>query len=290
MNLIPLAFNTLYQPPQFEDDGFNILASEAWYKAKVSLIQQYFASFVTHVADRVDDIIFLDLFSGNGFFSLGYQREIYANAALAILGMDLPVKKYIFCERNVEDLKALKIRVNKFYRSKNVLILGDHPDHLVEKFSYYIPEDKGKYRVAVFCLVEPFSLDIAYPTLDKMAGRGYTFLIPYLLPLNQNRNVRFYTVEKKEKLKNFLKICQEDSFPLSASPFHFYKKLVHIHQNNLLMMGLNSTLLTQKLESVVMDVPSYYLGLYSSKFSVKAIHREVWGQRQQQFSLFEGTV
>ena len=269
----------------FQDDGFITTAAEPWFKVKVQLIQQYFHSFVTNVSGKVDDIVFVDLFSGSGLYSIGHQKELFAATCLASLQTDLPVTKWIFCEHSAENAKALKIRVNKYFRGKNVVIFESKPDQLIDKFRSYVPQSKGSYKVAVFCVVDPFSIDIPFATLDSLNGMGFSFLIPYSFSLNKRLDYRFYSKEQKERLIKYIG-ASHDNFKESKSNHDFYKRVVRAHQNNMLMLGLNTVLSVHKLDSGLMEMPYYYVGFASRQLSPKVVRQEVLAEGHHQLPLF----
>lgn len=271
----------------FQDDGFVTTAAEPWYKVKVQLIQQYFESFITHVAGRVNDIVFVDLYSGSGLYSIGHQKQLFPSAALASLQCGTSVSKWIFCEQAAENAKALKIRVNKYFRGKNVVIFESKPQQLIDKFQSYIPQSKGAHKVAVFCVVDPFSLDIPFTTLDKLNDLGFSFLIPYTFSLTSRLDYRFYLTDQRERLKAYVGGFKDfDKLKDTKSNVEFYKKLVKLQQNNMFMLGLNTTLSAHKLNSGLMEMPFYHIGFYSKQLSAKAVSGEIQKQTSTQFQLF----
>ncbi|HEY8933639.1 MAG TPA: three-Cys-motif partner protein TcmP [Cyclobacteriaceae bacterium] len=277
--------NTFSSPTNFFDDGFSITATEPWFKVKVQLIQNYLFSFVTNAVSRVDEIVVVDLFAGSGLYSLGHQKEIFAGTCLASLQSSLPINKWVFCESNAEQAKALKIRVNKYFREKNVLILDAEKEALVDKLRLYIPASKSSYKVAVCCLVDPFSLDVSFSLLGKLASMGYSFIVPFTFSLNERHDYQYYIKENAELLRKFM---GSDASRLQSSQtnFHFYKSLVKGFQQSMLMQGLNGSLSVHKLNSKLMDVPMFYIGYFSRQISPKLIHHDVNAVEQVQFQLF----
>ncbi len=276
------------QLPKFEDDGFGITAAEPWFKQKVHIIQEYLTAFVTNLAGRVDEIIFVDLFSGGGLYSLGAWREIFAGTPLMALAQDLPIQRFVFCERDTEQFKALKIRVNKYYRAKNVILMDGKPEELIDKLKLYIPVSKGNFRAAVFCVCDPFSLDIPFDTVEKLSNLGFNFLMPFTFALNQRLNYRYYLKEDKEKLRRYLG-GNKDMERLAKgieSNAQFYKRLIQIYENNLLASGLNASTSVHKLDSGLMEMPVYYMGLFSRQYSTKAIQQDVEATHKIQIELF----
>ncbi len=276
------------QFPQFTDDGFGITAAEPWFKIKIQIIREYLTSFVTNLAGRADEIVFVDLFSGSGLYSLGAKREIFAGTPLMALAQDLPIQRFVFCERDPEQFKALKIRVNKYYRGKNVILMDGKPEELIDKFKLYIPPTKGDFKVAVFCVCDPFSLDMPFELVEKLSGLGFNFLIPFTFALNKQLDYRFYLKEEKEKMKRYLG-GDKDMGRLEKgiqNNTQFYKRLIQIYENNILAAGLNAATSVHKLDSGLMEMSIYYMGLFSREYSTKAIQQDVEATRNTQFELF----
>ncbi|MBX2962453.1 MAG: three-Cys-motif partner protein TcmP [Cyclobacteriaceae bacterium] len=272
----------------FVNDGFPITAAEPWFKVKVQLIQRYLRSFVTHCAEKSDEIIVVDLFAGSGLYSLGYQKELFPGSCLASLQADLPISKWIFCERDPEFAWALKVRVNKYFKGKNVLIFEDALDKLPEKLKYYVPVSKRGYRVSVFCIVDPFAIDVPMTMLNTLHEAGFSFVIPFTFSLNDRHNFRFYLSEHREKLKKFLGEDRDvEKLDDSKSNLEFYKRSVRIIRNNMLVMGMNSSLSVQRLDSGLMELPIYYIGIFSKLYPARIIQREVEETVRNQFTLFD---
>ncbi|HEY5823656.1 MAG TPA: three-Cys-motif partner protein TcmP [Cyclobacteriaceae bacterium] len=274
---------------KFTDDSFSITAAEPWIKEKVAIIRQYLSSFVLNLHGRIDELVFVDLSAGNGLYSLGAKKEIFAAPSLMALSLDLPINRYIFCEADNEQSGVLKIRTNKYFRGKNVIHLEGKPEELIDKLQLYVPQSKGNYKVAVFCLCDPFSLDIPFNTISKLNDLGFSFLIPFTFVLNDHLNYKFYTKEQREKVSRFLggfKDIERLEKDLTSNTV-FYKRLIHIFENNMLALGLNAATSVHKIDSGLMEVPMYYTGLFSKQFATKAILQDVESARNVQFDLFK---
>ena len=270
----------------FSNDGFGITATEPWFKVKVQLLQTYLQTFITHTLPRADDLIFVDLFAGSGLYSHGHQKEVFPSCALASMATDWPFSKWILCERNPEEAKALKIRVNKHFRNKNVVLLDQPLEELLEKLKLYVPQSKGGYRASTLCLVDPFSFEIHFSLLQKLADLGFNFLIPFTFNLNQRHDYKFYLDECSEKLKKYVGTKDLGRLADVQSNVQFYKHIVRMVQNNMLMLGLNTSLTMHRMESSFMDVPAYYVGFFSRQISAKAIQRDIRDTRNEQLQLF----
>jgi three-Cys-motif partner protein len=271
--------------PFFKDDGFSVTATEPWFKVKVQVIQNYLQAFVATAASRTDEIVFVDLFSGSGLYSIGHQKEIFAGSCLSALSTGLPINKFIFCEEDPDQARILRLRVDRNFNDRNVIILEDRPEKLIDKFRMAIAPNKSGYRVAVLCLVDPFSLDVPFSVIEKLSAFGYSFLLPFTFGLNARHDCFYYLKEQPDKLKRFAG-AHIERINDTQSNLHFYKKLVKIYQQNMLMLGLNATLSVHKMHSSLMDLPMYYMGYFSSQISPKLIHKDVLAGEKMQFELF----
>ncbi|MEK6781553.1 MAG: three-Cys-motif partner protein TcmP [Bacteroidota bacterium] len=272
---------------QFNDDGFEITAAEPWFKQKVQIIQEYITAFVTNLNrvprqalpgnGKIDEIVFVDLFSGSGLYSLGARRDIFMGTPLMVLAQDLPIHRFVFCEQDTAQLKALKIRVNKYFREKNVMLMEGKPEELIEKLKLYIPTDRKDYKVAVFCVCDPFSLDISFDTIERLSQMGFSFLIPFTFALNKDLDYKFYLQQEKGKVKKYLGGYKDmDHLEKGVQTnLQFYERLVSIYENNLRTAGLMSTTSMHKIDSGLMELPTYYIGFFSRNVSNKTMQRDV---------------
>lgn len=274
--------------PVISDDGFTRIAAEPWFERKTRIFEHYLLSFAANMAGRVDDLIFIDLYAGAGQYALGATGTPSPTPSLLSLSVDAPVTKYIFCEKDVESARALKVRVNKYFRGKNVLILESTPDKLLDRFRYYVPPDRKGYKVSVFCLADPFALDPPFEVIGKLAAMGFNFLIPYTFPLNRRITYAHYLNEHREKLVRFLggTMSVESLGKSFAGNLQFYKRVVELHQRNMLALGLNASLTVHKLDSMMIELPMFYMGFFSRGLPARRIQKEVQASVNPQFALF----
>ena len=240
-----------------------------------------------NVSAKADEIVFVDLFSGSGLYSLGYQKEIFPGSSLASLSSDHPITQWILCERDPESLKLLHHRVEHIFHRKNVVILDLELSQLTDKFRKIITPSKRGYTVAVFCLVDPFNLEIPLATIDSFASLGFNFLMPFTFMLNERSNYQYYLHEHPERLLRYLGLNNFERLAGVQNNLQFYKRIVRMYQNRMLVMGLNTALSVHKVESKLMQVPAYYIGLFSRHFSAKAIQEDANLSGQLQIELYE---
>jgi three-Cys-motif partner protein len=273
---------------RFTDDGFGVTSAEPWQKQKIQIIQEYLVAFVSNLADSVDEVVFVDLFSGGGLYSIGGKGEIFAGTPLMALAQDLPIKRFVFCERDVEQFKALKIRINTYYKEKNVILLNGKPEELIDKLKLYVPNSKGDFKVAIFCVCDPFSLDVTFESIERLSTMGFNLLVPFTFALNRHLNFKYYLKDDTEKMKKYLG-GYKDMDRLGNgidNNFQFYKRLTEIYESNLRATGFRATTSSHKLDSGLMEIPTYTIGFFSKKFSANTIKQDVESTRNVQFGLF----
>lgn len=275
-------------PFRFSDDGFAVTAAEPWIREKTSVIAQYLQSYTNLHAGKVNELIFIDLFADNGLFSLGARNELFAAPPLLALSLDLPFTRYIFCASDQEQLNILKIRVNKYFRGKNVLLLKGKPEELITNLNHYVPANQAGLTTSVFCLADSFSFDLNFNVVLNLAQLQFNYLIPFCFALNDKLNYRFYLRDSRTRLTGYLTKEGVDLVERGAGNNRtFYKRLVQQYQTNMLALGYNLSLSTHKADSGLMELPSYHIGFFSKEFSTQSIRQTVEAASHTQFELFQ---
>jgi three-Cys-motif partner protein len=273
-------------PGFFSDDGFVVTAAEPWIKEKLQVVQLYLRSFLQHLAGRAGETVLLDLSAGNGLFSLGSSRELFPGTPLVSLASGLPFSKFIFCERDVAQAGVLKVRVNKYFRDRNVLILEG--PRSAERIRMFVPQ--GREHTTGICLVDTFSIDIPFAMLDDLSEMGFSFLVVFTMPLSDELDFSYYLEEEREKLRRFLggyKDPEKIERDLEGN-LQFYKRMVASFQNSMAALGMDSVMTSQKMDSGLMELPQYTIGLFSRQVDCRAVQEGVSNSRHIQFHLFEG--
>lgn len=271
--------------PGFSDDGLSITAAESWFKVKVQVIKSYLQAFIVNALSRADEVVLVDLFAGSGLYSAGHQKDVFAGAALSAMADALPFSKWIFCERDGELLKVLDTRIRRSFPALDTEIIhtgSRDPD----RFLSMIPASRHGKRMAVLCLADPFSMELPLTTVHKLAAMNCSLLIPFTFVLNSRMDCRYYTREQGELLRRFVGDSSAGKLSDLESNQHFYRRLIRLYQNSILMSGLNASLSTHQLNSRMMELPAYHIGFFSKQFSTRAILREVNGAEHLQYELF----
>lgn len=279
--------NSITTPEITHDDGFAVTTAEPWVKYKIQLIRQYVTAFVNALSRQVDEVVLVDLYSRNGLYCLGAKKEIFAGIPLMALQLDLPISKYVFCESDSEQARILKIRINKYFRGKNVVLLNDGRDQLIDKLKMYVPDSRKSHKVATLCIADAFGMEPGLDFIKQLLSHDFTFLIPLTFHLGKKIDHRFY-LSNKEKMKDFLGL--EATADLGSGRIIdnqvFYRRLVQRLEAEAKEIGLNTSLSTHRLDSGLMEIATYNICLFSRKYSAKAIQHDALSGSTIQFALF----
>ena len=272
----------------FADDGLAITTVESWARQKVNLVRQYLTAFVAAVENQVDEMVFVDLYAKNGLCCLGARDDIFAGIPLMALSQPLPIHKYVFCESDAEQFRDLKIRINRYFKQKNTVLLEGKPADLQEKLKLYVPAWRKSHRVAVFCVADSFLPEPDLSLVRHLGDHGFSFLIPLTFHLNATLDFRFYLHQEASKLKHF---AGEDDLQKvlgknMSSNRQFYKRLTRWYEEQVRAHGMQTAVAHHKMDSGLMEMPSYAMFLLSALYPAKTIQAEALASGIHQFNLF----
>jgi len=279
---------TLPELLKVSDDGFAITTAEPWVKHKIDLVRQYLHAFVTALASQVDEVIFVDLFARNGLCCLGARKDIFPGIPLMVLQQNLPISKYVLCESDEDQARALKIRTNKYFKEKNIVLLTGKPEELIDKIKMYVSQPRKDHKVATICVADAFGLEPGFETIRQLNDYDFTFLIPFTFHLGRKIDHRFYLKREKEKLEHLLggDLGNDLSEKSIGSNSVFYKQLIQKWERKVEGLGMNTAVSTHKLDSGLMEMPTYGMCLFAKKYSAKAIQLDALAGSNIQFALF----
>jgi len=235
---------------------------------------------------KADALVYVDLCAGGGLYSHGHQKEVFPSTSFSALAAGWPFTQWVLCEYHGEEVAALRTRVQRHFRSQNVVVLDQHPDELAEKLRPFTTPGKGSRRIITLCVVDPFSFEVNFALIRKLAEAGFNFLIPFTFSLNARQSYTYYLQELPDKVRKFLGMQDLQRLQGVESNLQFYKHLVRLYQNNMLMLGLNTTLTMHRADSQLMELPAYYVGFFSRQLSVRSLQRDVREAQTEQLDLF----
>lgn len=258
-------------------DGFAIPEIEQWNIEKYRLIGKYIETFTQSMRERSEDMIYVDLTAGSGINKVRESGDTILGSPLIALSNPISFSKYIFCERETELVQALKIRINKQFRRKNVVIFGRDVNAMTDKFSFYIPKNTGKYKVSGICLIDAYSMNIHFEAIKSLAELGMNFLLVFSLPMNKFHNYNYYNTQGKDSLQKFMGASLKDLEGLKNATNNetYFRFLVKNYKTQIESLGYKTTGSFQPLSSKEMELPFYYLGYFAQDHSAEKMWKEV---------------
>jgi three-Cys-motif partner protein len=192
------------EPVDVPDDGLPCPEVGSWAEEKHSVVSLYAKLFSTGMKDKWDERVYIELYAGSGFARLKNSTRVIAGSPIQALLLEDAFDKYIFCERDPQNLQALRARVLKLAPSSHVAYVEGDCNECVDRILAEIPQYSANHRVLTLCFVDPFDIGIKFKTLRKLADRFMDFLILLALYMDANRNIGNYVKEEAIKIDEFL--------------------------------------------------------------------------------------
>ena len=188
-----------------EDDGLAIPEIGAWGEDKYRLVSYYASLFVSSIRDRWDALVYLDMFAGSGYSRIRGSVRIVSASPLQVLRLAYHFDKYVFCEENDENARALKDRCARLYPDSKVTVIPGDSNKLVNKILSEMPQPSHGYKVLVFCFLDPFYMrNLKFATIIALSKRFMDFLVLIPSGMDANRNEQNYVREDNTTLDDFL--------------------------------------------------------------------------------------
>jgi len=144
---------------------------------------------------------YIDLCAGSGLSEGEETRQLYWGSPLLALGVPDPFDSYVFCERDLSSLGALRKRVARLFPNADVhFVEGDYNERIADILGC-IPSGNG---VLSFCFGDPFDLSIRFSSIELLAQRRVDFLFTLALHMDANRNAAHYANLDNRKIDEFL--------------------------------------------------------------------------------------
>lgn len=189
-----------------KDDGLILPEVRIWAETKHKKIEYYSRMFGTSMKKKWQCRIYIDLFAGAGKARIEGTKKIIPGSPLLALNIDDPFDKYIFCDKDPENIDALKQRVQSYLPERACTFIAGDSNECVEDVLKAIPHFSKGYKGLTFCLVDPYkAADIRFHTIKKIADQIYVdFLIMIPSYMDINRNCANYLKPSNVRLDVYL--------------------------------------------------------------------------------------
>lgn len=173
--------------PEIADDGLITPEIGAWGEQKYCLAQGYARVFATAMKRKWDQRIYVDLFAGSGRAKIEGTNRILLASPLRAIEIPDRFTRYIFCEKAVEKIEALRARVLRDYGEVDTRFIADDANTSVEEILGHFPTPGT--RTLAFCFADPYSLgNLKFETIRRLSSRYMDFLILIPTGMDANRN------------------------------------------------------------------------------------------------------
>jgi three-Cys-motif partner protein len=250
---------------EVEDDGLLSYDIGPWAVDKYRRVGMYAEMFSTGMKNQWDTRVYLDLFAGPGRSRLRGTGRHYLGSPLIALSLPDRFDRYVFCDANPDAIAALQTRVVRQWPDVDAHFIPGDANDQANEIIRRIP-DAG--RVLSFCLLDPYSLNLGFATVKRLAeGRNIDFLILLALYVDANRNVELYVREESNVIDRFLgdrdwrerwRAAQDERTPFVAF-------LAEEYSRRMMTLGYLPMPLDQmvKVRTHEKRLPLYYLAFYS---------------------------
>lgn len=250
-----------------EDDGLKLPEPVgAWSEKKYNLVGGYCEIFNAGIKNKFANRVYIDLFAGSGYAPIKGKNKILKSSPLISLSIPTPFTKYIFCELDSEKISALETRARREHPEKDMLFLQGDSNKIVD---VVIKEVKklGLSTIS-FCFVDPFSLNLHFDTIEKLANVGkIDFLILLALMMNANRNLHNFIDEESKIIDLFIKTnnWREPFKKGEIRKEDFIRFIAESYDNNMKRLGyaIKNEGLKPKVDAEEYNLALYYLAFYS---------------------------
>jgi three-Cys-motif partner protein len=185
------------------DDGLITQPIGDWGIQKYRLVGMYNKLFSTGMKKKWDRRVYIDLFAGSGKAQLKSSGKIVFGSPLLALSVPDPFDRYIFCEQNAKAMQALQQRISESFRASDVHFVRGDCNERVDEIVAKIPQYSATTKVLSFCFVDPFSLNIHFETIKRLATHIVDFLILIMI-MDPTRNEGLYVKENSRRIDLFL--------------------------------------------------------------------------------------
>jgi three-Cys-motif partner protein len=188
------------------DDGLPMSRVGPWALQKYRLLDLYDTLFSTGMKRHWNQRVYVDLFCGPGRARIRGTGRVEETSPLIALRVPDRFDKYIFCDRDANNISALCDRVvREFPDVEATYVLGDC-NEVVARIVEQVPRPSSGRSVLCFCFADPFGIDdLKVKTIQALSARARTdFLVLLALDMDANRFQSLYVKETSRVIDEFL--------------------------------------------------------------------------------------
>lgn len=156
----------------------------SWTKIKLEIIAEYAAAYMKIMKSKRLKVYYIDGFSGAG---LHYDNSggLVEGSPVRVLEIPNPFRKYYFIDLDSGKTDFLKKLCETRFSNKDTEVMLDDCNNALMKL---LPKFSRKNYDRLFCLLDPYGLDLKWAVIRKMGEMGIVDLFLHFPIMDINRN------------------------------------------------------------------------------------------------------
>lgn len=196
--------STNFNPIQsVERDGLIVPDVGNWGEKKYKLVGHYCNIFTTSMKGKWN-LVYIDLFSGAGYTEIRETGAILKSSAMIALSVPKQFDYYIFNELDKEKHNALEQRAERHCDGAKHRVFNVDANANIDEIIKAIPDFNNGKKNLIFCFVDPYSLNLKFTTIQKLAAHRVDILLLLALNMDGKRNFGIYINEENSKIEEFI--------------------------------------------------------------------------------------
>jgi three-Cys-motif partner protein len=260
-----------------------------WGEIKYKLVGNYCNIFTTAMKNKWGNLVYIDLFSGAGHAKIKQTGKIIKTSPLIALNLKNKFTHYIFSELDKEKHIALKTRIKKHNPDASYHVFNYDSNEKIDEIRAIIPSYAiTKKGTLSFCFLDPFSLNLHFKTVVKLAENNnkVDFLILLALQMDARRNVDYYLNEENNKIELFLDDKNwRNKFEKKYIKKDFMRFLADEYDNKMMNLGYQKPPTKHEIKTEN-NLSLYYLAFYSKHPLGNDFYKKIKESSTEQYTLF----
>ena len=276
------------KPKSSSLDGFPVLESNTWYLDKLGIIQSYIKAYHKRFDLRNKTKMLVYIGAGPGMVVTKKKGQAVFGTPLDILSQPEQFQRYLFCEKNPEYAKALKVLIGKNHPKKHTVIVEGDITETIEKLSPYLPEKIGSTQTAILCIIDLQSFDLDFETVKILAAMDVDFLLVNSYAHTAYYDYNFYLEEERETMNAYFGSSWARLAETAElnSDLSFFLLVIKAYLEQIRHLGYNvaGTLHKYNLDKAL--VPYYQIAYCTKSKVLKSLKKKMVEETSKQIELF----
>ena len=188
--------------PAATPDDLHTPAVGEWGRQKYLRLWIYADIFSRAMKNQYANRVYIDLFSGAGKATIRETGELVLGSPLLALSVADPFTRYIFCDKDKQNVDALRERVARDYSWADVRIVHSPIEDAVDQILAHLPPS---HSTLDFCFADPYGLEFDFEIVERLSrGRRMDWLTLLAVQMDAQRNFSHYLNPANDKLERLL--------------------------------------------------------------------------------------